>query len=249
MTLVEVEVDVPREPKPMRVVPLGPEPARLTAETDDTPPVSKALPGSELSLGRQLTLANLVTTASLVVGFVALLEATRTGLRLPDGRLRLVLLLIVAAAVFDAVDGPIARLLSTTGLFGGTLDSLADVVSFGVAPAAAAYFSSLHRLPVAGVAVSVAFCVCAAWRLARFQLCGHSEWFVGCPVPLAAVLLGLIVAVDRSTGGALLATSLISGLMVGTIPFPTWGVLLAKKRRGDGVEAVEAFDEPVETLL
>jgi CDP-diacylglycerol---serine O-phosphatidyltransferase len=218
-------------------------PRRAGARPRPTRPLARPSLGAELSLVRQLTLANLVTTASLLVGLVALLQATRTGLRMPDGRVRLVLALISIGAVLDAVDGPIARRRGTTGVFGGTLDSLADVVSFGVAPGAVAYFSALHRIPVVGAIVCAAFCMCAAWRLARFQLSGHSEWFVGCPVPFAAVALALVATVSPSSAGTLIAAAALSVLMVGTVPFPNWAALGATSRRRD--RAAQAALEPV----
>jgi CDP-diacylglycerol--serine O-phosphatidyltransferase len=216
---------------------------RVVPDSTETP----GPPVPDLSLVRQLTLANLVTTASLVVGLAALLETTVTGLRLPSARLRLVFALIVVAAILDAVDGPIARRLRTAGVFGGTLDSLADVVSFGVVPATVAYFSVLHRIPIAGAVSAAAFCTCAAWRLARFQLCGHNPWFLGCPVPLAAVILGLVATVDPTTGGTLIAICVLSALMVGTVPFPSWDALnLIGRRRAPTAEPVQ---EPVGGIL
>ena len=139
--------------------------------------------------------------------------------------MRIVFALIGLAAILDAVDGPLARRRRTTGVFGGTLDSLADIVSFGVAPVMAAYFSSVHKIPVAGALVCLAFCTCAAWRLARFQVTGHSRWFTGCPVPLAAVIVGFAGALHATSAGMLITLALLSCLMVGTLPFPTWSVL------------------------
>jgi CDP-diacylglycerol--serine O-phosphatidyltransferase len=173
-------------------------------------------------MSRQFTIANLVTSASLVTGLAALLEATRTGVPLSHARLWLVFGLITTAAILDAVDGPLARRLQTTGRFGGELDSLADMVAFGVAPAVAVYFSALHKVPVLGLLICAGFCLCAAWRLARFSLCSRRNSFVGCPVPLAAVILGLLAALEPSFASTLLATVILSGLMVTTVPFPTW---------------------------
>ncbi len=134
--------------------------------------------------------------------------------------------LIVLAAMLDAIDGPLARRSQSTSAFGGELDSLSDIVSFGVVPPAMVYFSELYRIHVVGALACVLFCICGAWRLARFQQCGHSEWFVGLPVPLAAVIVGLVVTLEPSAAGALIVVALLSCLMVGTLPFPTWAAAL-----------------------
>ena len=196
-------------------------PAASPREAADTPEDESL----GVSLRVQLTLANFVTTGSLLAGLAALYETTRTGVGMPESRVRVVFALIGLAAVLDAVDGPLARYRHTTGMFGGTLDSLADIVSFGVAPVMAAYFSSIHRIPVAGALVCFAFCTCAAWRLARFQVSGHSRWFTGCPVPLAAVVVGVAGALHATGAGMLITLAVLSYLMVGTLPFPTWSVL------------------------
>lgn len=181
-----------------------------------------------------MTLANFVTTASLVAGLVALFEITRTGVGIRETRLVIAFALIVLAAILDAIDGPMARWRQRTSAFGGELDSLADIVSFGVVPPAMVCFSELYRVHVAGALVCVLFCTCGAWRLARFQQCGQSEWFIGLPVPLAAVIVGLVVTLQPSAAGALIVVALLSCLMVGTLPFPTWAALRPHvHRRGD----------------
>ncbi len=174
------------------------------------------------SLQRQLTLANTVTTASLLLGLAALFEAGRVRGTMPPATLRLIVGLICVAAVLDAIDGPLARLRRTAGVFGCNLDSLADMVSFGAAPAVALFLAQLHTIPVGGLIVSAAFCTCAAWRLARFPLCKSSASFVGCPVPVAAVVAGVAAVVASSPIVTLITVASLSWLMVGTMPFPTW---------------------------
>ena len=88
-----------------------------------------------------MTLANAVTTASLVAGLVALFEITRTGVGIRGTRLATAFGPIVLAAILDAIDGPLARRSQSTSVFGGELDSLADIVSGGVVPPAMVYFS------------------------------------------------------------------------------------------------------------
>jgi CDP-diacylglycerol---serine O-phosphatidyltransferase len=174
-----------------------------------------------LSLVEQLTLANLLTTASLCAGLAALVAASRTGVGMPGARISVVFGLIVLAAALDAADGPVDRRSNSTGQFGGTLDSYADIVSFGVAPSMLAYFSTVHTIPVAGALSCVLFCACAAWRLARFQVRGHSRWSGGCPVPLAVVIAGLVASLDHSPFALMTTLGTLSCLMVGVVRFPT----------------------------
>jgi CDP-diacylglycerol---serine O-phosphatidyltransferase len=197
----------------------------------------RATEPSAAGFAQHVTAPNFVTTASLALGVAALLVSMRTGLNVPAERPRIVLALVAVAAALDAVDGPLARRLGTTGPFGGTLDSLADLVTFGVVPPVTIYFAAVHRVVIAGPMLCVAFCVCAAWRLARFQVSGHSEWFVGCPVPLAGALLSLLAALHASgpeSGGAV---AVLSVLMVGTVRFPTWSLLGSVHRQYGQLEA------------
>lgn len=197
--------------------------------TRDRP--AAAPPGPPASFRPHLTVANALTTASLISGLAAVLEATRTGVPLPPGRLRVAVGLIILSAVLDAVDGPVARRRGTAGPFGADLDSLADVVAFGVAPAVTVYFAQLHRLPVAGLAICAAWCACAMWRLARFGLCARRLSFAGCPVPLAAVLIGILAAAIPAVATAAAAAALCA-LMVSNIPVPTWPGIAAAVRHG-----------------
>ena len=112
------------------------------------------------------------------------------------------------AILFDSLDGPVARMLGTNTEFGVQFDSLADVVSFGIAPAVLAYSWGMRSLPgqdtlkiqqlgeMAWV-LCLGFLVCCAWRLARFNVQGMapggSKYFVGMPTPAAAGLIAAIV--------------------------------------------------------
>src|SRR5262249_9312433 len=165
------------------------------------------------SVRRQLTIANAATTAGLLTGLTALVEATRTGWGGSAPRLRLVVALIVLAAILYAVDGPPAPARHTARPVCAHLASLADTVSFGVVPPVALHFAQLHSVPVAGAAASAGFCICAAWRLARFPLCQRRHSFVGCPVPLAAVIAGLPAVAGSEPVGTLVAVTVLSALM------------------------------------
>jgi CDP-diacylglycerol--serine O-phosphatidyltransferase len=160
----------------------------------------------------------------------AIWTAQRGGIPLPPGRLRLAAGLIAAAAALDAIDGPVARRRRTTGPFGRELDSLADLAAFGVAPAVVLYDARLAAVPVAGEAAAAVWCVCAAWRLARFPLCQRDSGFTGCPVPLAAVTV-TIAALAAPPLLTLLAVTTASLLMISTVSFPTWHAITRILRR------------------
>lgn len=166
------------------------------------------------SMRQYVKVANVITSGNLTAGFMALLV-------IMDTRLLAALGLIALAAVFDLVDGPLARRQGTGDSFGTNLDSLADLVSFGAAPALALYVGSLHRLAVAGFAACLVFLLAGAWRLARFPLCKDDRYFVGCPVPVAGVLVGLLAALRTQSALALPLVLVLCILMVSTIRVPT----------------------------
>src|SRR5689334_8727739 len=106
---------------------------------------------------------NLITLLALCAGL--------TGIRFAvEGRVDIALGAIVFAAVLDGVDGRVARMLKGTSRFGAELDSLADFVNFGVAPALILYFWGLYELKSAGWIAALVFAICAALRLARFNV-------------------------------------------------------------------------------
>ena len=104
---------------------------------------------------------------------------------------------IVCAAIFDLLDGRVARMLGTDSPFGAQLDSLADLVSFGIAPAVIVYNWSLYHAGGAGWAMVLVYCACCAVRLARFMIespeaneaAEHTAYFTGVPTPAAACLI------------------------------------------------------------
>src|SRR5690349_11679209 len=103
---------------------------------------------------------------------------------------------IIAAGIFDGLDGRMARLLKATSSFGAELDSLSDFVSFGVAPAAVIYLWTLSELHGLGWAIALLFAVCCALRLARFNTETNAErpsyaapFFTGAPAPAGAGLV------------------------------------------------------------
>lgn len=172
-------------------------------------------------------LCNLATFGNLMSGFFALLLVVQ-------GDLVRAAVLLALAAGFDLLDGLIARRGSEDGKrgseFGGNLDSLADLVSFGVAPAFALYSSTLYSLSAVGSAASLLFLACGAWRLARFPLVRQEDHFVGLPTPPAGLAAALLAVLTPPPLLALPVVALLSLLMVSTLPFPKLRAIRPKKR-------------------
>lgn len=198
--------------------------------TDLFPPFE---PGDEPNRRRfkpvpmRVLLPNLVTLLSLCAGLTAMRLAV-------EGRLENAAIAILIAAILDGLDGRIARLLKGTSRFGAELDSLADFVSFGVAPAFILYTFGLKDLRSLGWIVALMFAIAAALRLARFNVSldapDRPEWqknfFVGIPAP-AGALTGLLpiyvslLGLPRPPGFALveaLYVLFIAFMMVSRIP-------------------------------
>lgn len=161
-----------------------------------------------------LTLANAITSAALVAGFLALIAVVH-------GNLTQAAVWVAVAAIFDSVDGAAARRNGGDNSLGTNLDSLADLVSFGVVPAIGLYLGPLYPLSVVGLAVSVCFLLAGAWRLARFPLVKRCDYFVGLPIPVAGVLLMATLLWQPGLGLCFALTLALSALMVSTLPFPT----------------------------
>jgi CDP-diacylglycerol---serine O-phosphatidyltransferase len=170
---------------------------------------------------------NLVTLLALCAGL--------TGIRMAfENRYGLALAAIVFAAILDGIDGRLARLLKGTSRFGAELDSLADFVNFGVAPALILYFWGLHDLKSAGWIAAMAFAICAGLRLARFNVMiddpdrpvWAGNFFVGIPAPAGAIIVLLplyaaFLGLPRSaflTWAMLVYTLAIAALMVSRLP-------------------------------
>ena len=143
---------------------------------------------------------------------------------------------IVLAAVLDALDGRVARLLKATSRFGAELDSLADFLNFGVAPAIIVFTWALDGLRSMGWLVVLVYSICAALRLARFNVALDSdqpawkgEYFVGVPAPAAALILMLPLYIEGSgiPGVSELAIPILAVFLAA--PFP--GSRLFQARR------------------
>ena len=150
----------------------------------------------------RLILPNLVTLLALCMGLTAIRFAM-------EGRFRTAVLAIIAAAILDGLDGRIARALKGTSRFGAELDSLADFVDFGVAPALILYFWNLHEIKSLGWFAALVFAIAAALRLARFNVmiddpdrpAWTAKFFVGMPAPAGACLALLPLYLNLSELG------------------------------------------------
>ena len=180
-------------------------------------------------------LPSLFTTGNLFLGFWSIVKTI-------DGAFAEAAPLVGGAVVLDMLDGRIARLTGTQSDFGAELDSLADAVSFGVAPALLAYGWALHTLPRAGWPTAFLFLVCGVLRLARFNIQKNvvdSRYFVGLPIPAAAAQLAAIVFFvpepppERWAAALMLALVVsLALLMVGTFRYRSFkGVDLRRRRR------------------
>lgn len=134
-------------------------------------------------------LPNLFTTSALFSGFFAVVAGI-------NGDFSIAAAAIFIAMVLDGLDGRVARLTNTQSAFGAEYDSLADMLSFGVAPALVAFTWILQDIGKPGWVVAFLFVACAALRLARFNIqVGSSDkkWFIGLPSPSAAALVAASV--------------------------------------------------------
>lgn len=196
-----------------------------------TPKATKATKPAPLpGLPVRMLIPNMITIAGLCAGVTAIRFAIM-------GNFTIAIFAIIFAALCDGLDGRVARMLKGTSQFGVELDSLSDMVSFGVAPALMVYLWTLQDLPRFGWTISLVFVACAALRLARFNTRSSGEddpklvamnkkFFVGVPMPAAAYLaltpLFLSKGVDKAffteplvVAGFFLA---ISALMVSRVP-------------------------------
>ena len=183
------------------------------------------------------------TLMNLFSGFLAIIQTI-------EGRFDYACWMIVLAAFFDVLDGMMARLTNTSSLFGIELDSLADVVSFGVAPSVLVYQFGLSAFGVLGLIASSLPAICGAVRLARFNVSFEGvkkDYFVGLPTPgMASIIVALILNFNnadwfnRYSPGSLtwlipivvgLSLLMISSIKFDAIPKPSAGYIRAHPRK------------------
>ena len=172
----------------------------------------------------RVILPNTLTLIGVCIGLTSINFAL-------NGNYKLSIIAILLAAIIDGLDGRIARLIKGTSRVGKELDSLTDVISFGVAPAFIMYFWQLNSLGKIGWLVSLIYVVCVALRLARFNINtgGESSWkdnfFEGIPSPAGGVLV-LSPLIYESSGFDIVN---VNYQLVAPIIFITISILLISK--------------------
>lgn len=192
-------------------------------------PLGKPLP-HKMGLNQRIRsqgiylLPNLFTTAALFAGFFAVVKAM-------GGQFEASAVAIFCAMVLDGMDGRVARMTHTQSEFGAQYDSLADMVSFGVAPALVMYEWALKDLGRYGWMAAFVYCACAALRLARFNTqiaVTDKRFFTGLPSPSAAALVAGLVWLGmnnewpsgRPLSWTAFALTLFAGLtMISNVPY------------------------------
>ncbi|MBU7579857.1 MAG: CDP-diacylglycerol--serine O-phosphatidyltransferase [Porphyrobacter sp.] len=211
---------------------LGPKAAE---DEDDERPV-RASGARGLTL--RAMLPNAITAAALCSGLTGIRFAT-------EGQWAFAIGLVVLAGVLDGIDGRVARLLNAQSRFGAELDSLADSLSFGVAPALILFMWSLEGWPTFGWLAALAFAICCALRLARFnaridvddQPHKSAGFLTGVPAPVGAGLAFTPFYLWTETGASFFREpvfmtiwlTLIAGLMISNLPTLSWGSLRPRR--------------------
>jgi CDP-diacylglycerol--serine O-phosphatidyltransferase len=183
---------------------------------------------------------NLVTTGNMLCGFYSVVSAFH-------GEFLTAAWAMLAATVFDMMDGRIARLAKATSQFGVEYDSLSDLVSFGVAPALLLYLWALEPFGRFGWMVAFLFMVSGALRLARFNVSSAQApkaFFQGLPIPIAAGSISTFVIFEDAIGSkgwfedrallVLIQSISLSLLMVSSIRFPSFKELNWRSRASFG---------------
>lgn len=160
---------------------------------------------------------NIFTLLNLTFGVLSLLYAVHQDYLAAA-------IFILVAALLDGVDGRIARRLHVSSELGKQLDSLSDLVSFGVAPAMLIYLSIFYPNYGAfwSMLLTVVYVLCGAFRLARFNTVNIQNYFIGIPITIAGGMVALLSLFDSclSPGFFLILMPLLSYLMVSSIKVP-----------------------------
>lgn len=164
-------------------------------------------------------LPNLFTVGNLFLGIMAILLAMNT-------HWEYAAITVIIGMLLDGLDGKVARMLNTQSEFGKELDSLSDVITFGVAPAIIMYVSVLNGFGVQGWIITAIFPICGALRLARFNVyTGPKGYFIGLPITAAGGILATMALYDKYVGNhyiMVIGMLFLSYLMVSQIKYPAF---------------------------
>ena len=179
-------------------------------------------------------LPNMVTSGNLLCGLFSLILVLH-------GRYGPAAWLVFFAVIFDGFDGKVARMLGGGSQFGLEFDSLADLVSFGTAPAILMYQVSLRGLHIMGAVIAAFFALCVALRLARFNVVHVPGPFQGLPCPAGGLFVSSFVIAGLSLPSWMMAGVLAGTgfLMVSSIPYANMKKLT--KKTADGVKCLALF--------
>jgi len=160
---------------------------------------------------------NIITLSNMILGILSL-RYTMNGLYKEAA------VSVLFAMVLDGMDGRLARHLNVTSDFGKELDSLSDLVSFGVAPALLTYSSVLLNYKFFGLMISIIFVLCGAVRLARFNVLNIKEYFVGIPITFAGPLMAIFVLLSNNLPVVFFPVLMLilAALMVSNIKVPKY---------------------------
>ena len=199
---------------------------------------------------------NAITSAALCSGLTGIRFAT-------DGQWQMAVFAVILAGLLDGIDGRVARLMKAESRFGAELDSLADNVSFGVAPALILFMWSLHDLPRLGWLAALALAVCCALRLARFnaridmaeQPHKSAGFLTGVPAPVGAGLAFLPLYLWIASGEDIFRNPILVGvwivliafLMISNLATLSWGS--ARPRRNIRLELIALVGLVLAALL
>ncbi|MCX8128971.1 MAG: CDP-diacylglycerol--serine O-phosphatidyltransferase [Clostridia bacterium] len=135
------------------------------------------------------TIPNILTLLNMSLGVIAILLATNSSNDI--NLLFTASLLVMIAALTDRFDGKVARMLGKTSELGKELDSLADLISFGVAPIIITWRISFMHLGIPGYILALIFPMAGAYRLARFNVTTFDNFFIGMPITIAGAFLSI----------------------------------------------------------
>lgn len=200
---------------------------------------------------RIYVLPTMMTAGNILSGFVAILQIFKGREGMVTDHYYYAIIAILGACLFDVLDGRVARLGGQESAFGRELDSIADIVSFGVAPALLVHdivLSDIERPAGVGYLIASAYLVCGALRLARFNCIAASDdkssstHFRGCPIPAAAGVIASLTLLmlwldegNKEIGpwkyGLAVLMVLLSYLMVSNVKYPSFKSVNWRTRR------------------
>lgn len=191
------------------------------------PPKREKLPAKPRRFAKvpiRFLLPNIITLLAVCSGVTAIRLAT-------EDRYELAVAAVILACLLDALDGRVARMLKGASKFGAELDSLADFVNFGVAPAMLLYMWSLHSMKNIGWIIALGLAICCALRLARFNVAIDDpdkppfagKFFSGIPAPAGALLamapmyLGFLGVISDGSAAAPFVLPFVAAVAVGIV--------------------------------